>query len=229
MKKVFNLAMSILFITLLTSCGASGGSGGNNDPTNPPNTAGALSIDNAGTVPILGSRATSTSIFIHNNSNTLLSGVSYTSTNTNLMAMTLIKDKISDYFYANDFISSGIAIDPASATNCNQIPAGGFCVLKFTTPSFVTNNGQVGSGVVTASYQVNGKIETFSQIINYQQIAPINDGVNLTSGVSISSFGHQTGYATIYVYSGNQPNKVNSLILDKPAFSISNNNLRTCL
>jgi hypothetical protein len=215
-----NLIFSLIFL-VMSSCGFSSKNTAS-DSDNLPldhNTVGDLTIDNAGIVPIIGiNQATTTSIYIHNHGDEAILNVSFNSLS---VSKNIFKRFLN--FVTGNPISYGIKVDPISATTCSIIPAHGSCALKFTTPSFATNGNQ-GSSVISAKYLVNGKYRVFNQIINYQQVE-LKDWINITSGVNLNSYGYDNSYGTIYLYSGNQTNKVQALELNRPAFTISNNNI----
>jgi hypothetical protein len=182
------------------------------------NKGSGLTIDNAGIVPILGNNATATSIFIHNNSDQAISDISYDA--MNFLQKSSIKSRISGILSDS---SGGVIIDEISAQACRFIPAHSRCALRFTTPVLNVVDDQ-GTSAIVARYSVDGVEKSFSQVINYQRMEEV-DGLNITSGVNMSSYGYNDSYGTIYIYSGNQNNKVKGLRLDKPAFSISDNNI----
>ena len=219
MRNIVRKLLLSSIILMTSSCGFSNKTDTNSEVPVYNNTVGDITIDNAGVVPILGlNRPTTTSIFIHNHSDEIVRNVSFDSTNVrqNLFARVLS-------FLTGNPISVGIKVDSLSASTCSIIPAHGSCALKFTTPSFSTDGNQ-GSGSIAAKYKVNGEEKVFNQVINYQQVE-IKDWLNISSGVNMNSYGYDNSYGTIYLYSGNQNNKVEDLTLNRPAFSISNNNI----
>jgi hypothetical protein len=216
---VKGLLFSSIFL-IMSSCGFSSKNTTSNPDVSPvDNTVGNLTIDNAGIVPILGiNNSTTTSIYIHNHGDEAILNVSFNSLS---VSKNIFKRFLN--FVTGNPISYGIKVDSISATTCSVIPAHGSCALKFTTPSFATNGNQ-GSSIISAKYLVNGKYRVFNQIINYQQVE-LKDWINITSGVNLNSYGYDNSYGTIYLYSGNQTNKVQALELNRPAFTISNNNI----
>jgi hypothetical protein len=215
-----NIAKLLLTSTFVLMIGCSDKSDNNANNKSIENKSSTLIIDNASVVPVIGvNQATTTSIFVHNEGDNPISGISYSSTNVKEES-----SKTSQLIRSTSkAVSSGVIIDSTSANNCSTIPAHGKCTLTFTTPSFATLGNQ-GYSTITAKYKVNNEIKTFNQIINYQQIEP-EDGIHITSGLNLTSFGYKNSYGTLFLYSGNQTNKVKSLKLNKPAFSIIDNNI----
>jgi len=113
------------------------------------NDQSALTIDSAGTVPIFHGMASSSVIYVHNNSNTAISNIKYSATDSNH--------------------TNNQTISPQSMTLCASIQPGQSCPLAFTTASPNSDDFR-GSISVTAKYTTNSKSQEFSQLINYAQI-----------------------------------------------------------
>ncbi|MBP9742948.1 MAG: beta-propeller fold lactonase family protein, partial [Burkholderiales bacterium] len=172
-----------------------------------------ITIDNAGIVPVLNDTTTSI-IYVHNNSNTTISGISYAATQnqTNIEDISTLQK-----------INFPQLLDTKSMAQCARIEPMQACALRFTTPPL--NKGQTdGSILISLNYTLHHTIHSFSQIINFQKIAYPKNGVNFNSGVSISGYGHKIGYATLYAYAGgnNQTYHINSITSNKIPLTINN-------
>ena len=215
---------------ILSACGGGGGASSSSTTTgggggNTPSVATPLTIDNTGTIPVLGDSATSTVVYIHNNSNVTLNGIIYTAQlNNTVQASGLVAKLLAKFKAFAD--SSQSFINPTSAGLCSSIPAFQSCPLTITTPTLGTSSQ--GSALLKASYTANGKATSFSNIINYSRVYdnPTNGAV-FASGVQLNSFGHSTGYATVYAYGSGQGQiyTVDSFTTSKAAISIVQGNL----
>lgn len=206
------IIMNCFIIIMLAGCNsAASGNSSNNSPDQQTIEA-ALTIDNAGIIPVFSNIPTSTVIYVHNNSTTTISGISYSLANNN-------SNKTSSQQNTNENIDSG---------QCVAIAAGQSCALKITTPSLNTQQIQ-GSMLLKASYVFANKAKSFSQLINYALVDPksvqTNDGVKFKSGANISGYGNTTGYTTLYLYaSGNKQNYVISdITINKPSLKLNMN------
>ncbi|MFO0319902.1 MAG: hypothetical protein ACK5Z5_05815, partial [Neisseriaceae bacterium] len=166
-----------LIVVMLFACNT-GNLGTNNSnliSSTVPLSASKITIDNVGTVPVFADTATSSIIYIHNNSNEVINNI--------------------DYSISNNLGINSFSID---VNGCDSIAANSRCALKFTTPVLSATNVQ-GSSVLKASYNGN----SFSQIINYNQILDNSaSGIIVSSGVNINNYGNQSGYAMVYAYAG---------------------------
>lgn len=159
-----------------------------------------ITIDNAGVIPVFDTSSTTTVLYVHNNGKTTVSGISYVSDN------------------------NSVSID---GQKCNTLAAGQSCPIGITTPVLKGSNTQ-GSMTIKASYKQDGKNLTFSQIVNYAKVQNnTTDGAKFQSGVDISGYGNNIGYATIYLYGSGINNiyDVSSMTIDKPAVRIANGNI----
>lgn len=206
------IIMNCFIIIMLAGCNsAASGNSSNNSPDQQTIEA-ALTIDNAGIIPVFSNIPTSTVIYVHNNSTTTISGISYSLANNN-------SNKTSSQQNTNENIDSG---------QCVAIAAGQSCALNITTPSLNIQQIQ-GSMLLKASYVFANKAKSFSQLINYGLVDPksvqINDGVKFKSGANISGYGNATGYTTLYLYaSGNKQNYVISdITINKPSLKLNMN------
>lgn len=217
--KLAILPIIIISGLLLPGCGSSSGSGGGSGSQVQSN---MITIDNAGTVPILNGGTTTTVIYVHNNSTLPINGITYTADVNTIQSQTgSFVQKI--MALAGNYSSF---LNPNSTAICANLAPGASCPIEFTTPPLTNNAGQ-GSATITASYSVNGVSASFNQIVNFQQVDNPKDGVNFASGVNISGFDHPTGYATVYLYAGgtDQIYNVNTLTSDKYAVKIVNGNI----
>jgi len=186
---VTSLLLPVVSTILLMSCYGSGNS--NNNGGRPTQTSLRLvqhpiTIDVAGVVPVIGDNATSSVIYVHNNSNQAIRGIKYTATIN---------------------VGQGKFLDNNSAALCGTIPAHQSCPLGFTTPALSKEIAQ-GSALLTAHYNIKDKALNFSQIINFSRVNDkITRGALFNSGVLLSGAGNETAYGTVYVY-GSGENKV---------------------
>ncbi len=212
MKKLFQCArfnckavtvVSWLSLLVLAACSnsVSTNSGG---AVSPQTTATAITIDNAGVIPVFGNSATSTVIYVHNNSATTVSGISYSVVN-------------------NEGSNNAGSVD---GVQCSAIAAGQSCALKIITPSLPNQQNQ-GSMLIKASYVLAEKSQSFSQLINYAAVDGASNkvaaGVKFKSGATISGYGNSTGYATLYLYASgaNQVYTITGLSASQPSLKFN--------
>lgn len=204
-NKFVVIAFGLALATVASGC-SNAGNTTSTQANNSQNTATAITIDNAGVIPVFGNSATSTVVYVHNNSSSTISGITYTLANN----------------------SSG-SLD---GSQCVAIAAGQSCALKITTPQLSEQSNQ-GSMLIKADYQLAKQAHSFSQLINY---AVVEDNLNRTvagvkfkSGATISGYGNPTGYATLYLYATgvNQNYKITDLISSQPSlkFNLNLNNV----
>ena len=219
MKKVkfFKMLAAISSLVVVAACGSSNNSSEN--ITGSSSTAAntnAITIDNAGTIPVLSNGTTNSIIYVHNNSNVAISGISYSASLDSKSASSVSTSSLSSPF-----------LDPQSAALCSKIEAFQSCPLKFTTPPLL-NHATQGSVFVTLAYQANGTTASFSQVLSYRNAANVlSEGVKFSSGVAVSGFGHSVGYGTVYLYGSGQNNiyTVQDLSSNKAAVSVVNGNI----
>ena len=224
-----NFKRGLLFIIagiLISSCGgggsssSSGGGGANVYSTPSP-----ITIDNAGTVPVMGQSSTSSIVYVHNNTNRVIKGITY-SANDNSVSQGSVAKMLKFAKRVLGIKSSlGSFLNSSSASQCSEIQPGQSCPLAFTTPVLDIKSAQ-GSAEITASYEYAGKERSFSQIINYVIVTPaanIENGAIFASGVIIQGFGNDVGYATVYMYGSgiNQVYNVNSITSDKVGVTLT--------
>lgn len=208
------------FLTMLgCSNSGSGSSGGGNSPVV---TGSVLTIDNAGTVPVFGNSSTTTVVYVHNNGTTAISGISYATQLNASKTSSTTSTQLAKLLQSNKN-QTGV-----SGGQCTTIAAGQSCPLSITTPVLTGSNTQ-GSMVITASYGLNNKTSSFSQIINYARVEnnQQTSGAKFQSGTAIAGFGNSVGYATIYLYGSgiNQVYDVSAMTINKPAVTIVNGNI----
>ena len=204
-----SLIFSIILTTTVIGCSSSNGSSsGSVTPTG----ATLITIDSAGVVPIIGNSPTTSVVYVHNNSNVVISGITYVAQNNT--------------GGGNSFL------DNNSAQACSTIPAGQSCPLTFTTPTTINSANAQGSTSITASYSVknynNGQTNTFNQIISYAIVPNASiAGAVFNSGVLLTSSGNPTAYGTVYLYGSgtNQIYTVNSLVSSKSGVTIIQGNI----
>jgi len=194
-------------MTLLSACSNSGsGSSGGGTPPTPVVQANPITIDNAGIVPVIENNATTSIVYVHNHSNQVISGITYSATlNTG----------------SNQFLNT------SSSGLCNSIPAHQSCPLIFTTPVLSETVAQ-GSALITADYTVQGKVFTFNQVISFERINNKQaKGALFNSGVLLNSAGNDTAYGTVYIYGSgeNEVYTVNNILSNKAGVKITQGNL----
>ena len=191
--------------------------GGNPSSINTENTpANAITIDNAGILPILDNNPTTSLIYLHNNTNSTISDIKFTvqSNNTSSPILSLTSRLMAKIGIATNLISS------SNATACSIIAAFQSCPLSLTTPS----GSSQGSLLITASYMANRHAQSFSNLVNYSSIKNNSaHGAVITSGVQLNSFGNSHGYAMIYLYGSghNAGATLTSLELNNPTVTLS--------
>lgn len=200
-NKFVVIAFGLALATVASGC-SNAGNTTSTQANNSQNTATAITIDNAGIIPVFGNSATSTVVYVHNNSSSTISGITYTLANN----------------------SSG-SLD---GSQCVAIAAGQSCALKITTPQLSEQSNQ-GSMLIKADYQLSKQAHSFSQLINY---AVVEDklnrtaaGVKFKSGATISGYGNSTGYATLYLYASgaNQNYTIMDLSANQPSLKFNPN------
>lgn len=223
-----NFALLVITGFSVLTLSACGGSSSSSTPTPSPSAspsadvATAITIDNAGVVPVFAGTSTTSVIYVHNNSNATISNITYTAKDNNAdntSTSNKLLQKAKKLFGFKAQVGSGSSLNTASAQLCGTIPAGQSCPLSFTVPSTATANVQ-GSLLITATYN-NSTV--FSQVISYQQIVNQSDGAQFNSGVNISGFGNKIGYGTVYLYGSgyNQIYKIGTITSDKTAVTVS--------
>lgn len=197
MSKLKPLKYINIFLLISAVIGCNNNVGNNNSNST---TQALITIDNAGSVPILNNKPTTSVIYVHNNSNINISNISYTASH-------------------NSKNSEEEFLDPNSVNTCSTIKAGQSCALVFTTPSLETPTTQ-GSTIINLSYNTNSnKTNSFSRIINYTIVPNTQaNGVIASSGVLLTNTSNDNMYGTFYIYASGS--NTNYLIKD----IISNNN-----
>ena len=183
-----NKKMNITAAGLCMILSACSSAGGNPDGAAAPNSQDEhiITIDNAGVVPIIGDNPTRSVIYVHNNSDTAVSGIKYT---------------------ANINGGKGEFLDTPGMSVCSTIPAHQSCPLSFTTPAISKSMAQ-GSALVSAEYSAHNSLHTFKQTISFARVdTQLSKGVQVNSGVLLSSLGNKTAYSTLYLYGADQ-NKI---------------------
>ena len=161
-----------------------------------------VTINSAGIIPVFNRMQTTTKIQVHNNSSIAIAGIKYTVNNTLYESTSANQSNTLNTTESNPNMFS---IDQISANKCSTIVAYGSCDLIFTTP-IIDDASDSGSALITASYSVNGNSNSFNQILNYKLFSSNQQGVNVSSGLSINTFGNSTGYGTIYAYVNDSDN-----------------------
>ncbi len=221
---------AVMMSLLLSGCGGGGGSSSSTgaSPTpSLPSSVTALTIDDAGIVPLIDNNPTSSVIYVHNNTDKTISNITYSSTDSNQNQSFLNKSYKALLNKVLGVNSSPAFINSISAAQCATIPAHTSCALGFTTPQLSSYAAQ-GSTIINANYISGGKPGTFSQIVSYADVSSTaSNGVQIMSGAVASGFiNNKTGYSTIYAYGSgkDQHFKVNSLSTNLPNTAIANGN-----
>lgn len=186
----------------------------------------AITIDNAGTVPVIGNSTTTSIIHVHNNSDVSITGISYSASTNVTNSNTKNSSKNSSLNLLKPNLTNTSFLDPNSVKQCATIPAHQSCPLTFTTP-LLSDYASQGSALITLNYSVNNKPANFSQTLSFKQIDNSKLGVYFQSGVNVSGFGYDVGYGTVYLYGGgnNSLYNVNKLSSNKSGIQIVNGNI----
>lgn len=221
-KKMKCMFIGMVSLLTLISCG---GKDASNDSNNIiTSKTEAITIDNAGIVPILApSSSTTTVVYVHNNTNQRIDNISYDAYSEQLALQSKssgLLQKIKGFMFDENEL-----ILPTSIVECKSIVANGSCALAFRTPE-INNSMNQGSMIISGHYKLNNKVNTFSRLLNYQifdNIAPQN-GVDFSSSVDLFA---NNPYGVLYVYGKgyNKNYKVKKLSLDNPAIEIVNGNI----
>ena len=213
--QIITVAAAVISFWGLTGCGSSSC----NSEVN-VNTQSAITIDNAGTIPVFGNSSSSTVVYVHNNTNSSISGISYT------MVVNTAHTKFSTRL--NSLLKNSRNLASIDASQCATIAAGQGCPITIVTP-LLTDGSMQGSFEIKANYLLNNLQQSFTQLINYAQIQnnTQTEGAKFQSGATISGYGNNIGYATIYLYGSgqNQLYTVNELTTNQPSVSIINGNI----
>lgn len=214
------ISYTVVFILASCSCsgpGSSGGAQSGNQPT--PIISNLLTIDTVGTVPIIGNSATNTVVYIHNNTESTISGISYSVEDNNPNLAHISTSKI-----LSAKQKAGITISQTSTALCSTIPAYGSCPLSFVTPIPASNSTIQGASTLTAFYGGN---KSFSRIINYSTVQNnVANSVIVNSGVSAVSIQDVPSYSMVYIYASGsgQTYTIESLTLNKPGLIVTQGN-----
>ena len=214
---------ALVFVGLSGCSGSGSSSGGGGGGSTPVVTPTVITIDNAGVIPVFGNSSTSTVVYVHNNSNTTVGGISYSALELNSSAKSSFSSKLLSLLNSKKGLSAVV-----NGSQCSTIAAGQSCPLSIFTPVLNGSNLQ-GSLEVKASYTLNNKVTTFTQLISYAQVQNNlqPSGAKFQTGVSISGYGNSIGYGVVYLYGSgqNQVYDVSSMIIDKPAVTVANGNI----
>lgn len=165
---------TVLFGITLASCGGSSSITDSNNNVN-----SSLQIEKTAVIPVLDGKATATGVYVRNQTNKEISGISY------------------------GVVNNGTPNLQISTTACHSIPANSSCLLPLTTPN--VELGNEGSSLIVATY--NGDQQS-KQLVNYRYMNSKDyTGVNF-SDTSQSLYG-TNDYATSYVFVGNGQSQSN--------------------
>ena len=220
-SNILSVFAGVLLFAAVSGCGGRGSSG--DGGILPSSTGTALTVDNAGVIPVFGNTPTSTVVYVHNNSGTSISGISYSVVAQNNAALSQSKSK-----FLNSLSAKNSLLNSDNVSQCSTIAAGQSCPLSITTPVLSGATTQ-GSLEIKASYTQNNKVISFTQLISYAQVQNNlqASGAKFQAGVSISGNGNSVGYGTIYLYGSgqNQIYDVSSIIINKSAIKVVNGNI----
>lgn len=175
-----------VFLLILLSCNCCESNIGEGVDYSIPSNAPSLIIETSGMVPVADNSATTTGVYIYNNTDTTINNISYSTVTTP--------------------VSTNNAFALKSG-QCTEIPSHSSCFLSFTTPvlSF-KNNTTLGSALIVAKYQINGTNKSVSSIINFA--ISTRDDITL-----IAPQPNSLGISTIYLYNGSTKSyKIKDLI-----------------
>ena len=182
------LLVGMMFILTVLNSGCSGTGSSNNLNDSP---SSMVTIDSAGVIPVFNNLPTATVVYVHNHTAASISGIKY---------------KLSAGTVGEKMTSSNLP-DSFDGEQCTTIGASQGCAVKIITPQLAEGTAQQGGMTLQASYELDGKSYTFTQVINYAQVtsqSQTNDGVKFSSGAVIYGYGHSSGYATLYLYANSR-------------------------
>ena len=219
----FKVLTTITMVLGLWACSNGSGSGSSSTPPSPiiPSSYSPVTFDNVATVPVFASTSTRTLVYVHNNSNSKITGIKYTGET----------DAISKVFFNK--IPKNLAtkvdidqfIDPTSAAQCGTIAANSSCALIINTPALDATSHDA-SGVLSLSCSYGGKNYQNSQIVNMSLVDDISkEGVYFSSTSELYS-NYQKAYATIYIYGSGEGKSysVDSITPSDSFLNITQNN-----
>lgn len=203
LSKVSPLAL-ILAVTLAGCGGVSGvASSSNNSKTA---LAVDFQIDYVSTIPVLNGSSTSSFFYVHNDGDTVLSGISYSLAGGASTAATTQANKLATQaklFSSGDVIdSNGFILKGSSLASCSTIAAHSYCAIEFTTPNLSIanqNNSLLKVNVVDA----NGFSHSYDQVLNYSYYdATLQSGVNFVSSADVVANLISKKYMQAYLVGG---------------------------
>ncbi len=217
-------------ISTLSACSGSGNPTNSNVVPPTPQTTNAITIDNSGIIPVFDGAATSSFVYVRNNGNTTISGISYSAKiNVNTTSSTSLISNLKQILK----LSSASATQLINGDQCTTLKPGQECPLAFTIPSVSKSQAQ-GSLLVTASYNSENTNKSFNSILNFNQVDKSKSGVFFGSGlgsdsVILSGFGNKEAHAMLYIYGSGQDKiyKINKLLSDNPGVTIGANYVGT--
>ncbi|MDD3266643.1 MAG: hypothetical protein PHC75_05615 [Burkholderiales bacterium] len=198
LSKIITKALLGCFIIALVACGSSG------ENQSFQSSGIAITIDNAGVIPVFAAKPTSTVIYVHNNSAANISGISYSVVNDEMLGNTGSVDGI----------------------HCAAIAAGQSCALKIVTPN-LTLQQEKGSMLIKANYMLDKQDRSFSQLINYVTVDASSNkkasGIKFKSGATIYGYGNSTAYATVYLYNSDESQNytITDLNINQPSLKLN--------
>ena len=126
-SNILSVFAGVLLFAAVSGCGGRGSSG--DGGILPSSTGTALTVDNAGVIPVFGNTPTSTVVYVHNNSGTSISGISYSVVAQNNAALSQSKSK-----FLNSLSAKNSLLNSDNVSQCSTIAAGQSCPLSITTP-----------------------------------------------------------------------------------------------
>ncbi len=216
--KALNLRIvSLLLSAIITvGCGRGGGSsspigGDSNDNFTLQNRAAApLTIDNAGTYPVIeGNTERTASVWVHNNSDVAITDFSYTKTyNTN------------------------VDMSDKSPSGCSDIMTPrSSCMIRFEVPKLDAKHISAALNI-KARYKIGNEYRNVDQVVNFAYVdatnAPATGVVSFSKNAVVNSLGNKEGYATLYIYGTGSRNTIytiNNLKLDNKGLNITNGDI----
>lgn len=203
----FSPALRITLAAIILTLNACGGgssatSSGGNNPAPAPNTLGeGLQLDYIGTIPVLNGAPTSSYFYIHNDSDSEISGINYTladlSGNQTEVRSRSVKLATNDVMDKNGFVLKG-----DSLAKCATIAANSYCKVEFVTPELPLGH-QNNSLLKVSATDTNGVVQTFDQVIDYSYYnVALNDGVNFATSADVVANISNRRYVLGYLVGG---------------------------
>lgn len=238
--------LALVLVSALSGCGGVSGvssGGGGNNKSQPLNVD--FQIDYVATIPVLSGSPTSSFFYVHNDGDTVLTGISYSLAGASAASSNgassstphssnsssgLVQSSHKLYAQAK-LLSSGDVIDSngfilkgGSLANCSTIAAHSYCAIEFTTPNLSIAN-QNNSLLKVSVVDGNGFKHSYDQVINYSYYdATLRSGVNFVSSADVVANLTNKKYMQAYLVGGGSSgsySNVNLQISDSGSLALS--------